>query len=378
MFLLLFVQVNLALVRLRRKRAELDRGFRVPWVPLVPALAILSMLFLAAFLFTHYPLSWAAAGGWIGAGLLVYYGYSRKREAAFVERERWMERIERKEYRVLVAVSSPRTMPSLMEAAAAIARQHDGEIVAVTVAEVPEGQSLMSGRALARALEPLLESAVRYGEERGVRVRPVLQIARRVSHGIVEVAREEECNFLIIGQPSWGSALERILASIVERVLHDAPCQVGIVYGRLQADRVKGILVPVTGRANPRLAAELAPAFSERFSVPTRAVTVVEQELSPEEAERHTVEAEATLKAAGLVAPLEVLRGRDVARGLKGAIRRGELVLMGAPSDGPVAAIVGETVPGSIAQTGRNAVIVVRGIEPRRARRFERLFFARS
>jgi amino acid transporter/nucleotide-binding universal stress UspA family protein len=378
MFLLLFVQVNLALVRLRSKRPELDRGFRVPLVPVVPALAIATMLFLAVFLFTHYPLSWAAAGGWIGVGLAVYYGYSRRREAAFVERERWMERIERKEYRVLAAVSSPRTMPTLMEAAIAIARQHDGEIVAVSVAEVPEGQTLMSGRGLARALEPLLEKAAEYGEERGVHVRPVLRIARRVSHGIVETAREEECNFLIIGQPTWGSALERILASIVERVLQDAPCHVGIVYGRLQAERVKGILVPVTGRANPRLAAELAPAFSQHFAAPTRAVTVVDHEMSAEEAERHTAEAASTLEAARLDTPLEVRHSRDVAAGLIGAIHRGELVLMGAPSDGPVAAIVGETVPGSIARTGRNAVIVVRGVEPRRAHRFERLFFARS
>jgi amino acid transporter/nucleotide-binding universal stress UspA family protein len=378
MFLLLFVQVNLALVRLRRRRPDLDRGFRVPLVPLVPGLAIVTMLFLAVFLFARYPLSGVATGGWIGVGILVYYGYSRKREAAFVEREAWMERIERQEYRVLVAVSSPRTMPSLMEAAIAIARKREGEIVAVTVAEVPEGQSLMSGRGLARSLEPVLERAVRYGEERGVRVRPVLQIARRVSHGILQAAREEECNFLVLGQPTWGSPLERILASIVERVLQNAPCHVGIVYGHLQAERVKGILVPVTGRANPRLAAELAPAFAEHFTAPTRAVTVVEQGMSPEEAERHTAEATATLEAAGLTAPLEVLRRRDVARGLTGAIRRGDLVLMGAPTDGPVAAIVGETVPGAIARTGRNAVIVVRGVEPRRAHRFERLFFARS
>ncbi len=378
MFLLLFVQVNLALVQLRRRRPNLDRGFRVPWVPFVPGLAIATMLFLAVFLFTHYPLSWLAAGGWIGVGLVVYYGYSRKREAAFVEREKWMERIERQEYRVLVAVSSPRTMASLMEAAIAIARRHDGEIVAVTVAEVPEGQTLMSGRGLARTLEPLLEEAVRYGEERGVRVTPVIRIARRISHGIVETAREEECNFLLIGQPTWGSALERIFASIVERVLQDAPCHVGIVYGRLQVERIKAVLVPVTGRANPRLAAELAPAFAEHFSVPTRAVTVVEAGMSPDEAERHTTEASATLEAAGLVTNLEVLRRREVSGGLIRAIHRGDLVLMGAPSDGPVAAIVGETVPGAIARTGRNAVIVVRGVEPRRAHRFERLFFARS
>lgn len=378
MFMLLFVQVNVALIRLRKKRPDLDRGFRVPFVPAIPILAIACMLFLAIFLFTHYPMAWVAAGGWIGAGLLVYYGYSRKREAAFVERERWMERIERKEYRVLVAVSSERTWRSLMEAGIAIARQHDGEVVALTVAEVPEGQALLTGRALARSLEPFLEGVVRYGQERGARVRPVIKIARRVSHGIVETAREEDCNFLIIGQPTWGSAFERILASIVERVLHDAPCHVGIVYGHLDPDNVKGILVPVTGRANPKLAAELVPAFAERFGAPARAVTVVEHGMKPEEAKQHEAEAAATLKAAGLKSPLEVLRRRDAARGLLSTIRHGELVLMGAPSEGPVAAVVGETVPGAIAKSARNAVIVVRGVEPRRAHRFERLFFSRS
>ncbi|HSF03912.1 MAG TPA: universal stress protein, partial [Solirubrobacterales bacterium] len=321
---------------------------------------------------------WVAAGGWIGAGLVVYYGYSRKREAAFVERERWMERIERKEYSVLVAVSSERTWRSLMEAAIAIARQHDGEIVAVTVAEVPEGQSLLSGRSLARSLEPFLERVVRFGEERGVRVEPVIRIARRVSHGIVETAREEDCNLLIIGQPTWGSAFERILASIVERVLQDAPCHAGIVYGHLDPENVKGIVVPVTGTANARLAAELAPAFVERFEAPVRAVTIVEHGTEPEEAKREEAEAAATLEAAGLKGPLAVLRRRDVAQGLLGAIHHGELVLMGAPSEGPVAAVVGETVPGAIARSAKNAVIVVRGVEPRRAHRFERLFFARS
>jgi amino acid transporter/nucleotide-binding universal stress UspA family protein len=378
MFMLLFVQVNVALIRLRKKRPDLDRGFRVPLVPAIPILAIACMLFLAVFLFTHYPMAWAAAGGWIGAGLLVYYGYSRKREAAFVERERWMEKIERKEYRILVAVSSEHTWRSLMEAAIAIARQHDGEVVAVMVAEVPEGQPLFTGRGLARSLEAFLAGVVRYGEERGARVRPVIKIARRVSQGIVETAREEECNFLVIGQPTWGSAFERILASIVERVLQDAPCHVGIVYGRLDPESVKGILLPVTGRANPRLAAELVPAFVEAFGAPARAVTVIEQGQTAEQEKRHEAEAAATIEAAKLQAPLEVRRRRDVAQGLMSAIRRGDLVIMGAPTEGPVAAMVGETVPGAIARSARNAVIVVRGVEPRRAHRFERLFFGRN
>ena len=63
-------------------RPDLDRGFRVPFMPVIPILAIATMLFLAVFLFIHYPLAWVAAGGWIALGVVVYYGYSRKREAA--------------------------------------------------------------------------------------------------------------------------------------------------------------------------------------------------------------------------------------------------------------------------------------------------------
>jgi amino acid transporter/nucleotide-binding universal stress UspA family protein len=378
MFLLLFVQVNVALIRLRVKRPDLDRGFRVPWVPLVPALAIATMLVLAVFLFRSYPKAMIAAGGWIGVGMAVYYGYSRRREQAFVERERWMERIERKEYRVLVAISSPRTMPSLLEAALAIAQRHHGEIVVTSVAEVPEGETLMAGRDAARQLEPLLEAAVRYAAQRGITAHPVVKISRRVSRAIVETASEEACNFLILGRAVADSLMERLVASIVERVLRDAPCQVGIVYGTIDPEAVKGVVVPVTRGSNPRLAAELAPAFAQRFAVPTRAITVVPTELTNHEADQLVNDARETLAAAGMKQELSVLRRGEVAFGLTYAVRRGELVVIGAPSTGPVAAVLGETIPDAIARHGRHPVIVVRDIEQRRARRFERFFFGRS
>ncbi len=247
MFLLLFGAVNVALIRLRKSHPELDRGFTVPFVPVIPIVAILAMLFIAVFMFSQYPLAWVAAGGWMVAGTGFYYVYSRKHEAAFIAHEEWMGRIERKEYSVLVAVSSPATMPSLMEAAIAIAQEHQGEIVVVTVAEVPEGLTLMAGRQLARAGEPVLEEALRYAAQQGVRARGVLKIARQVSHGIVETAREEECNFLILGRPVALSLLERLVASVVERVLHSAPCQVGVVYGAITPRAIRGVVVPVTG-----------------------------------------------------------------------------------------------------------------------------------
>ncbi|MDH3496017.1 MAG: amino acid permease [Gemmatimonadota bacterium] len=378
MFLLLFVQVNVAVIRLRKLRPDLDRGFRVPLMPFVPVLAIGTMLFLAVFLFTHYPMAWVAAGGWIAAGAGVYYGYSRKREAAHLKRAEWMERIERKEYRVLVAVSSPRTVESLMEVAVAIATQHKGEVVAVSVVEVPEGEALATGQHRVGELEPVLQRAAEYAQRRGVPVRPVVEIARRVSHGIVEAAREEECNFLVIGRPVAYSFMERVVASIVERVLQDAPCQVGIVYGTVKPDGIGRIVLPVTRGPNPELAAELAPALSRWFEAEVQPVTVVPEGMPEGEATELVAGARATLAAAGIDAGLEVLRRREIARGIAQILRRDDLVLIGAPSASPLAALVGETIPNIIAQRRRVPVLVVREVEQKKARRLERLFFAKG
>ncbi len=378
MFLLLFVQVNIAAIRLRRTRPEVERGFRIPLMPLIPILAIGTMLFLAVFLFTHYPMAWVAAGGWIVAGAFVYYGYSRKREAASIEREEWMERIERKEYRVLVALSAPRQMKSLMEVGCAIARRHSGELVVMGVAEVPGGETLLAGRRMVRQIEPLLGEAVKYASEQNVPAHAVVKIARRVSHGIVETAREEECNFLVLGQPRPQSILERLVASVVERVVMGAPCQVGVVYGSVDGERIQRIVVPVTKGAHSELAAELAPAFAERYGAPLRAITLIEWWTEPAERDRQVAEARETLKAAGLDVELEVLRRREVARGMVQTLQKGDLAVMGGPSAGAVATLLVDSIPEIIGNVGRNPIVVVRDVEERRAQRFERVFFSRS
>lgn len=374
MFLLLFMQVNLALVRLRKLRPDLERGFRVPWVPLVPYVAIAAMLVLTVFLFLHYPKAWFAIGGWLVAGFAVYYGYSRTRETAHEARERWMERLERKEFQVLVAVSSARTMPSLMEVGIALAGRHGGDIVAVTVAEVPEGETLMAGRRVARELEPLLAATVEYAAQRGVTARPVLKLSRRISHGIVETAREEECNFLVIGRPARNTFLERLVASIVERVLVEAPCQVGVVYGTLRPASVTGVVLPVQLGANAKLAAHFARAFSERYAAPVRALTVLAPDASESAAEQRVSEARALVGEASLQANVEVLRAWDAGRELVGALEPGELVIVGAPTADPVAALLGETVPGVIASESANPVLMVRDVPERHYRRIERFF----
>jgi nucleotide-binding universal stress UspA family protein len=377
MFFLLFGGVSVALVRLRKTRPDLDRGFRVPLVPFTPALGIVMMLFIAALLANSHPMAWVAAGGWVAVGLVFYYAYSRNREIAFHARATWMERIERREYRVLIAVSSELTLRSLIEAGLAITRTHGGEVVLVHVVEVPEGRPLVAGRPLPKEVVALLELGARVAQERGFAARTVVKIGRRISQSLVEAAREEACNFLVIGQPRQQSFFERIVSSIVERVLQRAPCQVAVVYGTIERHKVRGIVVPVTAGENSRLAAQLVPAYANWFGVDTRAMTVLEAGEDGPGAERLARETRETLAGTGLAERLRVIRGLDPARELLRAIHPDELVLLGAPSSGPVVPVLGETIPGILARGPRNPLIVVRAVDERRARQLEAVFFSR-
>ncbi len=145
MFLLLFIQVQAALIALRKKRPDLRRGFKVPWVPFIPIVGILLQLALAVFLFFYSPMAWLSAGVWIGLGLVVFYGYSRKRDRAYTQLVAVQEAAERREYRILACVGSLARAEIILNAAAAVARHYDGEMIVLSVLEVPDGDLLAQG-----------------------------------------------------------------------------------------------------------------------------------------------------------------------------------------------------------------------------------------
>ena len=139
-------------------------------------------------------------------------------------------------------------------------------------------------------------------------------------------------------------------------------------------DKIRRIVVPVTKGANSQLAAELAPGFAARFDAGVRALTVIPTDASGSEAEAMESNARKTLQEAGSDAELEVLRRREVGPGLVRALGRNELVVIGAASTDPVAALLAETLPGLIAKEGRGPMMVVRDVEAHRTGRFERFF----
>ena len=159
-FLLLFTQVNISVITIRKMHGDkLNYGFKTPFFPVIPIIGIFLKIGLAIYLLVTQPLSWGIAGLWILVGFVIYRTYSFKKEidhyAPIVTSE---GDPLRKDFRVLLPYT-PENPDRLLKYAIRIAKEKDGEISILRVITVPFQTPLSAGAAFAdtakRAFDPL-------------------------------------------------------------------------------------------------------------------------------------------------------------------------------------------------------------------------------
>jgi APA family basic amino acid/polyamine antiporter len=73
-----FITVSIGIVVVRKTQPDLKRGFQVPFVPLIPILAVV----FCGYLVLQLPATtWISFGVWFVIGLVIYFLYSRKNSA---------------------------------------------------------------------------------------------------------------------------------------------------------------------------------------------------------------------------------------------------------------------------------------------------------
>ncbi|MEW4369916.1 amino acid permease [Paenibacillus kandeliae] len=70
-----FTVVSIGVIVLRRTQPDLQRGFRVPWVPVIPILSAVGCVYLMLQL---QALTWVTFFIWLVIGLIVYFSYGRR------------------------------------------------------------------------------------------------------------------------------------------------------------------------------------------------------------------------------------------------------------------------------------------------------------
>lgn len=368
MFLLLFIQVLVVLIALRKKRPDLRRGFKVPWVPFVPVVGIILQLGLAVVLFFYSPTAWLSAGIWIVLGLVVFYAYARRRDRAYEQLVAVREAAESRKYRILACIGDPRRAGIILDAAVAVAQRYQGELVALSVVEVEDRELLQQGVEPAHELKAKLEQVVENIRKDGVPIRSLVKISHRISYGIIETALEEQCNLIVMGRARRVGLLERLAATIVDRVVRSAPAQVMVVTAERWPDQAKRILFAYEPGPHSALAADLAGAFGRIEQAQVRAVHVVPRAVSDTGLSQVREKITKSLRERLPQAEFRVVRAGDIVTALLRESKDADLVITGGTEAGMLEQLLGYAPPLELAERTAAPVLTVFEMpaEPRR------------
>lgn len=360
MFLLLFMQVNITLIRLRKKRPDLDRGFFTPLFPYLSIVGILMLLFLAVYMFNYSPTAWIVTGIWVALGLTTYKFYAANREVEHIRKVKSLDRLERKEYRVLVPLANKKAVASLVHVANAIAKKSNAEILFLHVNEVKEGNPLVTELSDSGGAKPLFDTANEIALEAGIPARSIINVSHRISQGIVNTAEEEECNFIVVGRQKKPDFFERFFSSVIDSVIHKFPGEVAVLHGIFEKENIKTILIPFTIDIHAMLAAEIAPALINYFNCRLKILLVYDPETPRQEREERELKVNELVKENSLDAEIIIIKDADIVKSIVAESRKADLILMGGKTGDFLELLLGRSLAQEITEQSACPVLWVK------------------
>jgi amino acid transporter/nucleotide-binding universal stress UspA family protein len=274
MFLLLFLQVNLAVMTLRQKMPNLDRGFVIPWFPLVPIIGLLTNLGLAVYLFTFSPIAWYVTALWLVVGLLTYYTYFSKVEAMEKPSDILHEEVlVSRAFSVLVPIATQEQARILGQIGAIVAQYHNGEVLALYIAEVPPQLSLADGRYFLKGGREQLETVIQVAKQRDVPVHTMIRLGRNVAESVRKTVFENASDLIVLGWPGTTNSAGRVFGSVIDPIVDNPPTDIAVVRYR-EHRPLRSILIPTAGGPNSRRSIQLAISMAQEEAGETP-VTIV-------------------------------------------------------------------------------------------------------
>ncbi|MFW6002972.1 MAG: amino acid permease [Halanaeroarchaeum sp.] len=392
MFILLFVQVNWTLIRMRQTHPNLPRTYEVPYMPWPPLIGIGLQLLLTPFMLyalglevigigtgNHGLVALVATAIWMGLGLILYFGYSRRKEEEKLEREApsvvTEEAESDRDYQILVPVANPETVDQLMRTAIDIARENDGEIAVMTVVTVPQQTPLSEGEQFIDEERAVLDRAIAIGEEADVPVNGTVRIGHDVSQAILNTIEHGDVDTVLMG---WRSRTQRedfVFGSNVDDVITKARCDVLIERVGPRADGVDDLLLPIAGGPHAELAAEVARAIARVND----ATVHVRNVIAPGSSDEERRDAAEKLDRIGAILEgevaydQEIIEDEDVVDAIVERTGENDLTLLGATRRGLFQQLLFGAIPEQIGERAENTVIMAkrhRGLTSRMKRWF--------
>ncbi|MEX2400481.1 MAG: amino acid permease [Rhodothermales bacterium] len=366
------ITVNIALIWSRRTKPDLERGFRVPFVPVIPILAILANLGLLLNLGVKALVLGILAQA---VGVLFWFFWRARPVSSRIAEEETPTAVAEyaghpSEERILVAISNPAHIARLMRTGMAVARDRGGQLLVMSAVIVPDQTPLSEGRGQVSEQRKLLEEAIGFAEGSGLTVTGTIRIAHRVADAVLNTIDQHDCDAVIVG---WrGETHHRrdiILGSNLDDILDFAPCDVLVErIGEQAAAEVSSILVPVAGGPH----SDLSVAVARSMARETGARVVLYRVLRPGDEEPASREALEAFKDAfvevGIDVELRLEASDNVEDALVAATEKVDLTVLGATREPLISRLVAGDLPEAIARRGSGMIIMARRNIPGRSR----------
>ena len=197
-FLLLFTQVNIAVITIRRIYGDkLSYGFKTPFFPIIPIIGIFLKLGLALYLLVTQPLSWGITVLWILVGFVIYRMYTFKQEiqhyAPIVTSE---GDLKRQDYRILIPYT-PENPDRLIKYAIRIAKETAGEVNILRVITVPAQTPLSAGVAFADTAKRSFEPLEKMLDSESIPNHYLVRVSHDATEAILATIEEQKIDLLV-------------------------------------------------------------------------------------------------------------------------------------------------------------------------------------
>jgi basic amino acid/polyamine antiporter, APA family len=197
-FLLLFTQVNIAVITIRRIHGDrLQYGFKTPFFPIIPIIGIFLKLGLAIYLLVTQPMSWVISVLWIAIGFAIYRIYTFRKEiehyAPIVTSE---GDLARKHFRILIPYT-PENPDRLTKYAIRVAKENDGEINILRVIIVPQQTPLSAGTAFTERAAKDFEPLEKIIDKDNILNHYFVRISHEANEAILSTIEEQKIDLLI-------------------------------------------------------------------------------------------------------------------------------------------------------------------------------------
>jgi basic amino acid/polyamine antiporter, APA family len=197
-FLLLFTQVNLSVITIRKMHGNrLNYGFKTPLFPAVPIIGIFLKLGLAFYLLVTQPLSWGITALWVLVGFILYRMYTFKQEVDHYAPVITSEGdLARKEFRILMPYT-PENPDRLLKYAIRVAKENDGEISVLRVITVPQQTPLSAGVAFVETARRAFTSLDEILDQEDVLNHYFVRVSHDATEAILATIEEQRIDLLV-------------------------------------------------------------------------------------------------------------------------------------------------------------------------------------